>query len=128
MFVERQSEPMLVIRKEQMEVLGRYMLKQFEDRMVIHLRSGFREQTKDMPETDLRSMIQTAIDKGKVYNVTTEDDVQRYLEYMMIYGPEFDTDPKTMWAGEILRTEDMDGTEKMELMDEHFDLEEEGLA
>lgn len=119
---------MLVIRKEQMEVFSRYMLKKFEDRMVIHLQSSFSEPTKGMPETDLRSMIQTATDKAKVYNVTTEDDVQRYLEYMMIYGPKFDTDPKTMWARKILRTEDIDGTEKMELMDEHVEVEKEGLA
>jgi hypothetical protein len=119
---------MLKIRGEQMEIFSRHMVKQFEDRMVVQIQSRYTEKLKNMPESAIRSMIQKGIRKAKVYNVTAEDDVQQFLEYMMIYGPEFDEDPKTKWARMILCTKDIDGTEKMELLGEHAELEKEGLV
>ncbi len=110
---------MLTIRKEQMEVLSRYMLKQFEDRMVVHLRNTFPDKTKDMPETNLHNLIQTGIEQSGQYDVELEYDVRRYLEFMMIYGSDFDMNPKTAWANEILHNKNMDGTFKMDLIDEH---------
>ena len=104
---------MLVIRKQQMDVFRNYEIKKFEDRMVLHLRSGFPEQTKTIPEQALREMILTGIDKAESYKVTDEVDVERFLECIMRYGSDFDTDPNISWAAEILRDESFTGTEKM---------------
>jgi hypothetical protein len=110
---------MLVIRQEQMEVLGRYMLRQFEARMVLHLRATFPEPLRGMSESDLRDMIRDGIDKAAQYDVTTEGDVQRYLECMVLLGPNYDRDGELPWAGEILRRKDMDGQAKMDAIDEY---------
>ena len=113
---------MLIIGKDQMEMFSKNMLIRFEDRMVAHLQTTFPDQMKDMSEPDLRVTIQAGIDSAAQYGVTTEDDVPRYLEYMVTYGSDFDTNPKTSWAGEILRTESIDGSVKMDLLDEHSPL------
>lgn len=110
---------MLKIRKEQMDVMSDYMLIQFEDRMVLHLRSTFPEQTKDTIELDLRAMIEAGIEKADKYDVTDESDVERYLECMVLYGPNFDADSRTSWAGEILRDERLIGTEKMNKINDY---------
>lgn len=104
---------MLVIRKGQMEVFSRYMRTQFEERMVVHLKTTFPEQIQSMSELDLRNVVQTNIDNAAKYDVIGESDVQRYLEYVVCYGPDFDTHPKTSWAGQILHDKDLAGTEKM---------------
>ena len=52
--------------------------------------------------------------------MTIEDEVQRYLEYMIIYGVNFDIDSKIPWAGNILDTENVDGSIKMDRLDRYF--------
>ena len=108
---------MLMIRKKQMEYFREHANKQFRDRMAVHLRSNFLEQTKLMKEYDLRNTIQAGIEKAKGYSVIAEDDVQRFLECMMTYGTEFDVNTKTSWVGDILQREDIDGSMKMDLID-----------
>jgi hypothetical protein len=110
---------MLVIREEQMEVLSKYMLKQFEDRMVIHLNQNFPDETKNISESDLRETISTSIDKAAKYDVTDETDVERYLEYAVRYDPDFDTNPNLPWATKILGDENLTGTEKMNQLDDY---------
>lgn len=110
---------MLKIRKEQNDELAKAAVKRFEDWMVVHLQSTFPEQTKDMMEPDLRKMIQAGIDNAAKYDVTDEADVERYLECMVAYGPDFDTDSKTSWAGAILKNENLTGTEKMNQINDY---------
>ena len=110
---------MLIIRKEQMDILGKYMLKQFENSMLVHLQTKFSDSLKGTPESDLRIMIQEGIDKATQYNVNAEDDVQLYLECMVIYGSDFDTNPETSWAGDILSIMKLDGSKKMDFLEGH---------
>lgn len=109
---------MLTIRKEQMQVFEERMRRQFEDRMVKDLGTKFPDQTKTMAEDGLRSLIDAGIEKAKHYGITAEEDVQAFLEYMLIYSPDFDTDPETSWAGEILCREDIIGRLKMRRLKE----------
>ena len=37
----------------------------------------------------------------------------------MVYGPNFDTNPKTAWASHILNNKELSGTEKMNRVDEY---------
>jgi len=110
---------MLKIRKTQMDSLSEAMLKQFEDRMVTHLRSACPEQTHDMPEPELRATIHAGIESAEKYGITSEVDIRRYLECVMVYGPNFDTNPKTAWASHILNNKELSGTEKMNRVDEY---------
>lgn len=110
---------MLIIRNEQMEVLSKYMLKQFEDRMVTRLRSKFPDQTEVLMERELRNLIHSGIEKAEKYNVTIEYDVQRFLEYMFTFGAEFDSSPETAWAEGIFRADNINGPTKMDQLEEY---------
>jgi hypothetical protein len=110
---------MLKIRKTQMDSLSETMLKQFEDRMVTHLRSACPEQTHDMPEPELRVTIRQGISSAAQYDITSEVDIRRYLECVVVYGPDFATNPKTAWARSILHNKELSGTEKMNRVDEY---------
>jgi hypothetical protein len=113
------EQSMLKIRETQMKTMSEYMLRQFENRMVVYLRTTFPKQTEALPEAELRVRIRTSVAQAAQYNVTAEDDVRRYLEYVIMYDTDFDTDPRSAWAGEILRTRDMSGGEKMDRIDEY---------
>jgi hypothetical protein len=107
----------------QMEALSKYMLEQFENRMVDHLRDILAVQTEDMTTEDLRHLIRQGVDKAEAYKITDELEVETYLECMVQYGVNFDTDTQTSWAGEILRDERFSETDKMQRIDEHRMLE-----
>lgn len=104
---------MLLIRKKQMEVLSKYMVKQFENRMIGHLQSQFPECTQNIPESSLRKMIQAGIEKASTYGVKRESDVQAFLEYIIIFGNNFDKKPEFDWAREILNDKSRNPGEKM---------------
>jgi hypothetical protein len=109
----------LIIRKEQMSILREYMLKKFEDRVLKHLNARFPYEYNMLGEERVRETIRDGIERSKDYGVINEYDVRRYLEWMIILGPEFDKDSKTAWAGEILRSKKMEGFEKMNTIDRY---------
>ena len=110
---------MLHIRPEQMDAFKDDILRKFEDRMAMHLRSQFPEQTQQMEEPELRQMINNGTFRARKYKVTLEPDVCRYLECMVLHGVDFDTNPKTSWAGNILRNKSMSGRDKMNRIDDY---------
>ena len=107
---------MLTIRPEQVAVLEQYMVKQFEERMRIHLQRVFSEELQTIGEVELRERIRLGVKKARSYQIIREGDIQRYLECAVIYGWEFDT---TSWAREILSREDWDGEIKMDKVEQH---------
>lgn len=109
---------MLVIRPEQVEVLSQYMLKQFENRMFIHLNKNFPDETQKMSKKELYALIQEGLKQAKQYEVTLENDIRRYLELMVMYGYHLETNPDMARVSEILNIKQLDGTAKMDLIDE----------
>lgn len=108
---------MLVIRQEQMDVLSAYTRAQFEQRMVDHLRAKFPDRTQELPDERIRLVVQNSTKKAESYSIEYEDDIRRFIEYLVIYGTRLDTREETRWIGEILRRDDLTGTAKMDLID-----------
>ena len=104
---------MLKIRKEQMDILGEYMLKKFEDHMVVHVRQRFAEKLKDTTEEAIRTIVRKGISKAKCYDIRIEHDVERYIDLMFILGDDFDTSEKILWAGQLLRNNKMQPRERI---------------
>ncbi|MFO1350305.1 MAG: hypothetical protein U1F68_06340 [Gammaproteobacteria bacterium] len=100
-----------------MEVFSTYMLDRFETRMVRHLRETFPDRTEKVSNDKLRDVVKAGMQKAEHYGIEFEDDVRRFLEYLVIYGARLDSKPSTRWLGAILRRQDIDGTHKMDLID-----------
>lgn len=109
---------MLVIRKEQMAVFEAHMREGFKRRMAGHLTAAFPGPAGAMTADEMGSVIEVGIERAAGYGITREGHVQRFLEYMFTHGPNFDTDPETSWAGEVLKMTDVDGSVKMDWIDE----------
>jgi hypothetical protein len=108
---------MLTIRKEQLNVLENAMAREFERKMIEHLRQKFPKETEKNEDDELAGEIRHGVKSSGKYGISAECDVARYVEYMMMYGLNFDTDPKFGWAGKILRTEGISGVEKLDRID-----------
>ena len=105
---------MLTIRKEQTETFSNNAQKNFECRMVTHLKRVFPDQCSAMEDAGIRQIIQTGIEKAAKYGVQAEYDVARYIDLMFVFGIEFDKSPEYPWASRILTSREYSGpTERM---------------
>jgi hypothetical protein len=92
-----------VIRQKQMETLSQAAVKDFENRMVIHLNKFFPEQCEALGEPKTREAIQYGIKRAAIYEIETERDVCKYIDLMFAFGRDFDIDPGLPWAARILQ-------------------------
>ncbi len=101
------------LRKEQMEAFERYMREGFARRVLAHLRRYFPEQCAQMGKDELREFVHYGIERAGSYGIEAEADVARYIDLMMEFGQDFDSD--LTWAAEILNDESIE--EPAERMD-----------
>jgi len=108
---------MLIIRDDQKEVLGNYMLKKFENALVDHLNQYFPEKCRALGETGVLENIRLGIERAKSYGIVIEYQVSLYINLMFTLGRNFDSDPDLPWAIETLKDPSLDGTsEKIETL------------
>jgi hypothetical protein len=110
---------MLKVRKEQMETFRMQMQARFVLRMVDYLRVTFPAQTKNLTDDHLRETVQQGERKAQDYGVVYEDDIRRFLGYVVVYGLTLDSHPQTQWIADILHRHDIDGTVKMDFLDDY---------
>jgi hypothetical protein len=119
---------MLKIRKEQMEVFRNGHLQKFADRMMIHLKKFWPEKCKSLGEKGLRDSIMTGIKNAEKYGIIIEYDVASYIDMMYALCFDFDTNPRTGWAGRILNNRNLPAREKIKKLDERTKQELRMLA
>ena len=91
---------MLTIRKEQMAVFAEAMIKDFEGRMLAHLREHFPRQYDSAGESEMREMIRYGIGRAATYDIREERDVCKYIDLMVVLGRDFDRE--VQWARALL--------------------------
>ena len=96
---------MMTIRRAQFEEIGRRLARRWEDTMVIHLETFFPERAAELGPKGVADAIDLGVKKAAKYNIHTERDVCKFLNFMFVYGFDFDTDPELPWAHEILTNE-----------------------
>ncbi len=119
---------MLTIRPDQMKVFAQYTTTDFEHRAMDHLRRCFPERTKALDEQRLLKPVRAGIIRAKPYGIETEREVVKYIDLMVIFGREFDTDPKYPEARRILMRKDLTARSKIEKLYAYFNDVPEQLA
>jgi hypothetical protein len=93
---------MLTIRQEQLAILSQLEVDKFERWMLAHLMKFFPKQCAAAGELRLRDMIQLGIQRAAQHRFTANNDVCKYVDLMVVFGRDFDTDRRFPWAKEIL--------------------------
>ncbi|MBL0158376.1 MAG: hypothetical protein IPP47_14925 [Bryobacterales bacterium] len=94
---------MLMIRKAQMHTLGRERHKDFARRAGQHLCASFAECAA-LPPEQLRTFVSDGIAKAARYGIESEQEVCKFLNLLVVFGPEFDTE--LAWARKTLAAKD----------------------
>jgi hypothetical protein len=110
---------MLQIRREQMDVFNRLSVEQFCRRTRRHLKQTFPSQTEEMGDERLDELIKSGIARAKRYGLEQERNVQVFLEFLVLYGLDLGTTPKTRWARSILADRNLDEVQKVRRLQDH---------
>jgi hypothetical protein len=89
---------MLTIRTTQLHRLGQAARDAFIDTMLAHVHTHFPELASDQ----LRSRLNALIERAAVYQLTSQQQVCRFINLAATYGWEFDSDPELLWMRSIL--------------------------
>jgi hypothetical protein len=93
---------MLTIRKEQFAIFQKVASEDFQNRMVSHIRQFFPQSMEQLGEPDIRDLIRYGIGRAATYKFQLEPDVCNYIDFMVVFGRDFDRDPALPWASSIL--------------------------
>ncbi len=93
---------MLTIRKEQEEALSQALSAVFEDQMTVHIKKHFPTHYEALGEGNCRELIRYGIELAATHGFISERDVCKFIDLMICFGVQFDTDAKQTWAAGIL--------------------------
>lgn len=108
---------MLIIRKAQLEAFSRSMVKQFERRMVEHVKAAFPGKSRQMDDTILLGFVQSCIKAAASHKILLEENLEKYIDFAMDAGPDFGKKPENTWAVTILKRDDLHETTKMKIIE-----------
>lgn len=110
---------MLSVSAEQLEQLGRRTADGFIKQTREHLRETFSKETADSDDRALEALVERAMERGPDHDVTSEYDLTRFSECLVLYGLEFGETAETRWAQDILTRDDLSGRDKMSAISDY---------
>jgi hypothetical protein len=108
---------MLSISRSQMRQLGAVSRDRFVRRMAAHLRGKFKGRATALPDERLRAQIEQGMAEARRHGMVYEDDIRRYLEFLVIFGAPLDQQAQAPWLADILHDKAFDGQRKLDLID-----------
>ncbi len=93
----------LRIRPAQFAMFSEVEAQKFEAWVLVHLKKFFPKQCAAAGEPRLQEMVHYGVERAAVYGITAKRDVCKYIDLMIVFGRDFDTEKRSQWAGRILR-------------------------
>jgi Domain of unknown function (DUF4123) len=90
------------IRPEQYGALDELALSDFRQRLRAHLLEFFPKQCEELRDRGVDELILHGQSKANLYGIGLESGICKLLDLMISFGPDFDSDPKHIWASQIL--------------------------
>jgi hypothetical protein len=107
---------MLVIRDAQMDVLRASMFRTFVAASTAELRKNFSSAAQTVG--NLEAFVEAGIARAHALGLRQRDNIRRFLEYLLILGPQFpDTPP---WAKAVFARKGIHETARMDLLDSYL--------
>ena len=93
---------MLVIRREQMDVLEKLPRTLFEDQAMQHLNRYYPRECRELGREQVRVVVQLGIQRAEEHGFRTQRQVGFYISLMLLLGSDFDRDLQLPWVMVIL--------------------------
>lgn len=96
---------MFTINNNQIRALDEHAMRAFEQQLVAHAKTFAPRLVQTTSDEGLLLIVQNGISRAKKYGFTNQGPVRFYLELMLMFGSDFDTDPQLPWATEVLKSD-----------------------
>lgn len=93
---------MLVIRNDQMRLLGRAPREAFEASLVEHFTRYYPNECNRAGREQVQQFVRLGIDRAFLHGLSAQREVGLYINLMMMLGSGFDRDPLLPWAAQQL--------------------------
>lgn len=110
----------MIIRNAQISSLSDYVFDAFVKKMVVHLRSTCPKETQPMDDKALSKLVRTGVDNAGNFKIREEANLETFLEYSVRYGMAFYDTPVFRGARQVLASDKIDETEKMNRVNEYL--------
>lgn len=112
----------MVIRDEQLKTMADAQAASFVRRMVSHIMEGLvaEYQALGLQLQDAEAFVHRQIAAATRYGLHDARDLKVYIDCTVIFGPQFDTDPRYPWASAVLGRSDIEGGAKADVLHEHL--------
>src|SRR5262245_25863398 len=97
---------MLRIRQEQLAALERAPRRELEAALAWHARTYFA-RARELDDAALRRLVAEALERATAVGMRSERSMYRFVNLVMEYGAEFDSDPELGWMKEYLDDPDV---------------------
>ena len=91
---------MFTMRLEMYQALCKAREERFVEGLAEYARETFPEEAKTLSDMAMDAIVRQAMEKTEQYNITEQSDICQYVNFMFIYGVDFDVE--LPWAQEIL--------------------------
>lgn len=110
------------LTREQLDAFGRYNEDAFVGRTAAYLRERFPEllRTRGVAADRVELFVRESMARAAAYQVVCDADIRWYCECRLELGMAFDRDGKLAWPSEILKRNDLSGSQKMDLLAERM--------
>ena len=102
----------MIIRNEQLAAVREHGLERFRRELAARVRSYAPEIASIVGETGVRQIVLRAMERSRQHQFEKAGPIQLYLELMLSFGSDFDTDPAIPWAKEFLIGTEFDQMER----------------
>jgi hypothetical protein len=92
----------LRIRQPQIAVFSQVEVRKFEAWMLVHLKRFFPRRCAGVGEARLQEIVHYGVLRAAVYGITAKRDVCKFIDLMIVFGRDFDTEKGSRWARDIL--------------------------
>lgn len=93
--------------------------KRFDRRMEASLHQHWPAECAAMGQERLATLVRLGKERAATHGILTQRGVFRYLNLMMLLGPEFDRNSSLPWAGEILGNPEKSEQQKLDALTAH---------
>jgi hypothetical protein len=104
---------MLQIRGEQVRTFTCVMIDRANETLAGYARRRFPTVFAGRPDAELRDLARGVRATANRYGVTREDNVATFLDFTVMYGPDW---PAAAWAADVLTCQALHGPDKVALL------------
>ena len=113
-----QQSPLWTVSPAAIEALSQSRYQDFERRMIVRLQQTYRAYDRDASHENLRRFVRHGVSRAAKYGIESEIHIARYLDLMVVWGHDFDSDANIAWAGALLQDVSTSAEEKLDRITE----------